>query len=175
MQASTIVIATVGTATLGLLAYAVYFDHRRRTDVNFRKQLKRDSRRLARAAREEAEERGAKQREHIKSLVDEAMAAEYPKDVEEKEAMFLSEVGRGEALCQEGSDSVEAALCFYKALKVYPQPRDLIGIYDRIVPKPVLDILAEMIAHDPSISVSFGKGPASESGGSAGSWGGAVE
>lgn len=52
-----------------------------------------------------------------------------------------------------GSDQVEAALCFYKALKVYPQPSDLISIYDKTVPKPVLDILAEMIATDPSISV----------------------
>lgn len=56
-----------------------------------------------------------------------------------------------------GSSEVEAALCFYKALKVYPQPSDLISIYDKTVPKPVLDVLAEMIAADPSISVkSFG-------------------
>ena len=52
-----------------------------------------------------------------------------------------------------GADQVQAALCFYKALKVYPQPSDLISIYDKTVPKPVLDILAEMIATDPSISV----------------------
>ncbi len=64
-----------------------------------------------------------------------------------------------------GSDQVEAALCFYKALKVYPQPRDLISIYDKTVPKPVLDILAEMIASDPSISVGpFGAGSGSDSG-----------
>jgi hypothetical protein len=30
-----------------------------------------------------------------------------------------------------GTDNVEAALCFYKALKVYPQPSDLITIYDK--------------------------------------------
>lgn len=30
---------------------------------------------------------------------------------------------------------MEAALCFYKALKVYPQPKDLINIYDKTVPK----------------------------------------
>ena len=52
-----------------------------------------------------------------------------------------------------GADEVEAALCFYKALKVYPQPSDLMSIYDKTVPKPVLDILAEMIAEDPSIAV----------------------
>lgn len=34
-----------------------------------------------------------------------------------------------------GTDNVEAALCFYKALKVYPQPSDLITIYDKTVPK----------------------------------------
>lgn len=63
-----------------------------------------------------------------------------------------------------GVDQVEAALCFYKALKVYPQPSDLISIYDKTVPKPVLDILAEMIATDPSVSVGrFGRGSASTS------------
>lgn len=69
---------------------------------------------------------------------------------------------------------MDAALCFYKALKVYPQPRELISIYDKTVPKvcrdphsfcwpvahtltttqPILDILAEMIAVDSSISVT---------------------
>ncbi|CAL3971578.1 unnamed protein product, partial [Diplocarpon coronariae] len=29
------------------------------------------------------------------------------------------------------TDNVEAALCFYKALKVYPTPSDLITIYDK--------------------------------------------
>lgn len=55
---------------------------------------------------------------------------------------------------------MEAAFCFYKALKVYPQPRDLITIYDKTVPKPVIDILAEMIATDATIDVGpFGRHP----------------
>lgn len=63
---------------------------------------------------------------------------------------------------------MDAALCFYKALKVYPQPRDLINIYDKTVPKPVIDILAEMIAHDPTISVGpFGQGSGGSGPGSA--------
>lgn len=36
--------------------------------------------------------------------------------------------------------AVEAALAFYKGLKVYPTPGDLIGIYDKTVPK-VRDLL----------------------------------
>lgn len=81
-----------------------------------------------------------------------------------------------------GGDPVEAALCFYKALKVYPAPGDLIAIYDKTVPKvappksvsatkrlicfqPVLDILAEMIAADEKLDVGpFGAGPGSDSG-----------
>lgn len=65
-------------------------------------------------------------------------------------------------------------------MKVYPNPRELINIYDKTVPKvgltlvflfigvankpqPVLDILAEMIAVDTSIPVGGSKTP-SESG-----------
>lgn len=76
-----------------------------------------------------------------------------------------------------GGDPVEAALCFYRALKVYPNPRELISIYDKTVPKvctpfliaqdlalticfqPVLDILADMIAVDTSIPVGGSKAP----------------
>lgn len=159
-------------------AYAVYFDHKRQTDPNFRKALKRESRRQARIAKTQAEQQGAQQKEAIKTALAEAKEEGFPTDVEEKETYFMSEVARGEMLCQDGtllrlskhhlqchwsnekifqgSDQVEAALCFYKALKVYPQPADLVAIYDKTIPKPVLDILAEMIAADPSISVRFG-------------------
>lgn len=50
-------------------------------------------------------------------------------------------------------DGIEAALCFYKALKVYPQPKDLISIYDKTVPKEVLEILAEMVAMDAGLKL----------------------
>ena len=84
-------------------AYAVYFDHKRRTDPEFRKALKRESRREARAAKEEAEVQGAQQRQAIKAAVGEAQDEGFPTNVEEKEAYFMSEVGRGEALCQDGT------------------------------------------------------------------------
>jgi hypothetical protein len=83
-------------------AYAVYFDHRRRTDPNFRKQLKRESRRQARAAKEEAEAYTIRQREAIKAAVAEAKEEGFPTDVEEKEAYFMNEVARGEQLSQDG-------------------------------------------------------------------------
>jgi import receptor subunit TOM20 len=65
----------------------------------------------------------------------------------------MSQVAKGESLCAEGSDNVEAALAFYKALRVYPQPKDLISIYDKTVPKDVLEILAEMVALDSGLKL----------------------
>lgn len=83
-------------------AYAVYFDHKRRTNPEFRKALRRESRREARAAKEEAEAHGIKQRQAIKAVVQAAREEGFPTDVEDKESYFMNQVGRGEALCQEG-------------------------------------------------------------------------
>ena len=83
-------------------AYAIYFDHRRRTDPEFRKALKRESRKEARAAKEEAEAQGAQQKRAIKAAVEEAREEGFPTNVEEKEAYFMSVVAKGETLCQDG-------------------------------------------------------------------------
>ena len=56
-----------------------------------------------------------------------------------------------------GSDPVGAALCFYKGLKAYPEPKSLIGIYENTVPKDVQEILAIMVSQDRNLNVgSFG-------------------
>ncbi|KAF2010072.1 mitochondrial import receptor subunit tom-20 [Aaosphaeria arxii CBS 175.79] len=153
IRPATIAAISVGTVVTGLLAYAIWFDHRRRNDPDFRKQLKRESKRTARVAKEEAESAGKEQKKAIREAVEKANEEGFPKDPEEVEAYFMQEVAQGEGLCQQGADNIDAALCFYRALKVYPNPRELINIYDKTVPKPVLDILAEMIAVDTSIPV----------------------
>jgi len=114
--------------------------------------LKRESRRQARAAREEAEADKVKQKSEIKEAVRAAQAEGFPVDVESKEAYFMEEVSQGEVLSQGGTDNIAAALCFYRALKVYPQPEDLVNIYDKTVPRPVLDILSEMVALDTTLN-----------------------
>ena len=89
-----------------LIAYAVYFDHKRQTDPEFRKALKRESRREARAAKEQAEAEGAQQKQAIETAVTSAKEDGFPTDLEEKEAYFMNEVARGETLCQEGMASI---------------------------------------------------------------------
>lgn len=136
-------------------AYAVYFDYKRHHDPEFRKALKRDKKRHIKALRSEEAAANASQRMQLHAVVAEAQKEGFPTDVEQKETYFMNEVAHGETLCQEGPErALEAALCFYKALKVYPQPKDLISIYDKTVPKHVLDLLAEMIAADGSIGVT---------------------
>lgn len=135
VQTSTIVLATLGTLTTAALAYAVYFDYRRRSDPGFRRSLKKQQKQVHKAAKEEAVAAEKGQKEAIRAAVDEANEEGFPKDPEKTEEYFMTEVARGEQMCQDGSDPVDAALCFYKALKVYPQPRELINIYDKTVPK----------------------------------------
>lgn len=67
--------------------------------------------------------------------MDEAKEEGFPTSVEEKEAYFLDQVTMGEQLGTDPSRHIEAALAFYRGLKVYPQPGDLISIYDKTVPK----------------------------------------
>ncbi|KAI4108786.1 MAG: hypothetical protein L6R37_000784 [Teloschistes peruensis] len=162
IRPKTIALATIGALTTGCLAYAIYFDHKRRTDPEFRKALKREARRIAKAEKEEAEENAGRQQQTIRSLVSSAQEEGFPSSVEEKETYFMTAVGRGETLCTNESTHVEAAFSFYKALKVYPQPGDLITIYDKTVPKPVLDILADMVAFDGSLTIGSDAGTVDE-------------
>ncbi|KAH7353651.1 MAS20 protein import receptor [Plectosphaerella cucumerina] len=153
VQNSTIITASVAAVATGILAYVVYFDYNRRADPNFRRKLRRNERQQHRAEKDAAVEESARQRQTIKALVAEAKDEGYPSDTEGREAFFLQQVSEGETLSVDPSRSLEAALAFYRALKVYPTPGDLINIYDKTVPKPVLDILAEMIAYDSDLKI----------------------
>ncbi|KAJ4300187.1 mitochondrial import receptor subunit tom20 [Collariella sp. IMI 366227] len=165
--------ATVAAVAAGVLAYAAYFDYRRRNDPEFRRSLRRSHRRAHRDEKDRAEANANAQRQTIRQAVDEAKEDGFPASAEEKEAYFLQQVQEGEILGAKPGAEVDAALAFYKALKVYPTPGDLINIYDktvskvkaapslvpqtppysRIFPQPILDILAEMIAYDETLRI----------------------
>ncbi|KAL7273195.1 mitochondrial import receptor subunit tom20 [Rhizina undulata] len=148
MRTSTTIIAGAATV-LALGGDAIYFDYKRRNDSEFRKAIKNDQKKHVRAQKQEAEAAIIKQRERLGEAVQEAVEEGFPTEAEDKETYFMNEVAQGEGLCQEGPErALDAALCFFKALKVYPQPKDLMSIYDKTVPKHVLDILAEMMKID---------------------------
>ena len=64
--------------------------------------MKRESKKIARVAKEEAEAHTSKQREVLRAAVEEAKEEGFPTDVEEKEAYFMNEVAKGEQLSQDG-------------------------------------------------------------------------
>lgn len=90
---------TINTAQT---AYAIWFDHKRQSDPEFRRNLKKSNRRMARVEKEEAEAQGAAQREEITKAVNRANEEGFPSDLEEKEAYFMGQVAKGEGLCAEG-------------------------------------------------------------------------
>lgn len=53
------------------------------------------------------------QRQAIENAVREARDEGFPTDVEDKEAYFMSEVGQGEVLCQDGKFSVWLSVKLY--------------------------------------------------------------
>jgi import receptor subunit TOM20 len=118
-----------------LSAYAIYFDYRRRNNVEFRRALRREERRKARLEKEASEAEGIAHRQKIKAAIDAAKEEGFPSGSDEKEAYFLEQVQNGEMIGADPTRIFDAALCFYKALKVYPTPGDLIQVYDRSVPK----------------------------------------
>ncbi|KAI1108270.1 mitochondrial import receptor subunit tom-20 [Nemania sp. NC0429] len=154
VQPNTIVTISAATAAAGLLAYAVYFDYQRRANPDFRKNLRREERRLARAEREEAAAQSKQKLRDIHRAVDVAIAEGFPTGTNEKEKYFMEYVQEGENLALKPERTTDAAFAFYKALKVYPIPRDLIAIYDKTVDKRVLDVLAEMIAYDKTLDLN---------------------
>ncbi|KAI1650652.1 mitochondrial import receptor subunit tom-20 [Daldinia loculata] len=156
VQTSTALTISAATAATGLLAYAIYFDYQRRADPNFRRNLRREERRQARAEKEEAVFQTKQKRKDIQKAIDQATEEGFPTGVNEKEQFFMDHVQKGELLAADPSNTLEAALAFYKALKVYPTPGDLISIYDKTVDKRVLDVLAEMIAYDKNLDLGGG-------------------
>ncbi|KAI0484699.1 mitochondrial import receptor subunit tom-20 [Xylariaceae sp. FL0804] len=153
VQTSTVVTISAATAATGLLAYAIYFDRQRRADPGFRRNLRREERRKARAEKEEAVAATRALVKDIRGAVDDAVDEGFPTDSAVREQYFMEYVQRGEVLSSNPSNTLEAAIAFYKALKVYPTPGELMSIYDKTVDKRVLDVLAEMIAYDKDLDI----------------------
>ncbi|PSK39923.1 hypothetical protein C7M61_001734 [Candidozyma pseudohaemuli] len=136
----------ISVAAAGLVAYAVYFDYTRRNDPKFRKSLKK------RAAKMEKEkEIATKIADTVKTkvikeyLIKNLVANPPPSDVQQKELYFLEQISMGERLSPDPSLELEAAMCFYKALAVYPNPTDVLGVYKNSVPENVFEIIERMI------------------------------
>ncbi|EPT03618.1 hypothetical protein FOMPIDRAFT_1022232 [Fomitopsis schrenkii] len=146
-RVSTVLTVAGVTVLGGLVAYAVYFDYKRRNDVEFRKRLKKDKKRVKQATTSQpgADAAIGISPEEMRAALDKLRAEEVPTDPEEKEQFFMTQVGLGEQLCAQGPMfHLPAAMSFYRALRVYPSPVELIMIYQKTVPEPVFKIVMQL-------------------------------
>lgn len=66
---------------------------------------------------------------------------------------FMQCVSEGETLFAQGPEhTLAAATAFFKALKVYPAPMELVMIYQKAVPQHVFSLIMEMIGAEVSSS-----------------------
>jgi mitochondrial import receptor subunit TOM20 len=102
LRPSTVFAITAGTVVTGFLAYAIYFDHRRRTDVEFRKTLKKESRAQAKAEREAKDAEAEKQKTSIREAVERANRDGYPDGELEREQFFMEQIQLAEEYQKDG-------------------------------------------------------------------------
>ncbi|QEL59933.1 hypothetical protein CJJ09_002020 [Candidozyma auris] len=81
-----------------------------------------------------------------KALLADLAANPPPKDASQKESYFLEQISMGERYAPMLGGEVHAALCFYKALSVYPNPTDVLGVYKNSVPAHVYELVVELIS-----------------------------
>lgn len=150
-----LIFALTGVVATAVVGYAVWFDYKRRSSPEFRKQLKKRSQDQQKQADKLAHELKKLKLELVKKALLEDLAANpVPTELSEKEQFFMQQVALGEQLATKPALKVDAAICFYKALSVYPNPTDILGIYQRSVPEDVYEIIVMMIAAHPPAAIN---------------------
>ncbi|RIB01355.1 mitochondrial outer membrane translocase complex, subunit Tom20 domain-containing protein, partial [Gigaspora rosea] len=131
------------------IGYIVYWDYMRHNNKEFRNKWKRGKKKAAKRRRAEVEVAKDRITTFVKKAVDEVSKESFPTDVAAKEKYFMDQVSNGETLLAEGKERhLDAALCFYKALKVYPNPVELIMIYQKTIPEAVINVIYEMMSFE---------------------------
>ncbi|KAF7798911.1 hypothetical protein EIP86_010139 [Pleurotus ostreatoroseus] len=157
-RTSTIFTIAGATVITGLVAYAFYFDYRRRNDASFRKKLRKEKKRVDKDAAQATP--APLDAEALRNALNKIREEELPEGPEEKEQYFMSQVGLGEQLSTQGPMyHLPAALAFYRALRVYPQPVELLVIYQKTVPPPIFSVIMEMtnldVSESPDLEMSI--------------------
>lgn len=148
----TTVVASISAATV--VGYALYFDYTRRTSAEFRKTLKKKALKQSKIQAKQDKATLDSKLATVKNALEEHLKENpIPTGLEEKEAFFMEQVTLGEQLAVAADKKIDAAICFYKALAVYPKPTDILGIYQKSVPEDVYEMIIMMISSKPPSSI----------------------
>lgn len=147
MRAATLTLIAASTALVG---YCVYFDYTRRTSPEFRTKLRKNTKKTIKSKVKDEEKDKKAKYEDIKAKLSASLVEEpVPEEMDQKQPFFISQVAKGEQLALSPDTELDAAICFYKALSIYPNPTDILGIYQRSVPEAVYQLIVMMIAIQP--------------------------
>ncbi|KIJ56604.1 hypothetical protein M422DRAFT_773393 [Sphaerobolus stellatus SS14] len=145
-RTSSIVTIAAVTTVAAIVGYAVYFDHKRRNDIEFRKSLRKQQKKVHKTVSKE-KSRTAITPEDIREAYRAVKSEAFPMSVPELEQYFQETVAIGEKLVAKGEQEyLNAAKAFFRALLVFPNQMDLMRIYQGMLPEPVLNILLELWA-----------------------------
>jgi import receptor subunit TOM20 len=150
----------------GLVGYLFYFDYKRRNSPDFRKQLKKTAKKHAKQQEAAAEADKNELKNKVRKILQDSLKNDpIPESLQEREKFFVDEVARADELLTKPGDEneIHAALAFYRALRVYPSPVDLLNIYDKSLKPPVLEILRAMIVIEPPPAIANIMGEAASS------------
>ncbi|KAI1786676.1 MAS20-domain-containing protein [Ganoderma leucocontextum] len=157
-RTSTVFTAAAVTVLGGLVAYAVYFDYKRRNDTDFRKKLRKEKKKVTKQtqqAQAAAESTSEISPAAIKDALLKIREEEVPPTPDEKEGYFMMQVQIGDQLVQKGpSFYLPAACAFFRALRVYPSPVEFIMMVQSTLPAPIFKIFMELVNTDVSMPVS---------------------
>ncbi|KAI0650238.1 MAS20-domain-containing protein [Trametes meyenii] len=151
-RTSTIFTVAAVTVLGGLVAYAVYFDYRRRNDVDFRKKLRKEKKKVTKEtqqAQAKAEAASEVNPVEIKAALLKIREEDLPATPEEKEAFFITQIQIGEQLAQKGPAwYLQSAIAFFRALRVYPSPVELIMMLQSSLPAPLFKVCLHSFLRD---------------------------
>ena len=142
-------------ATLAAVGYAIYFDHRRRSDPQFRKYLGRKKKEEKEKQERDEHKLHALKLQRIAEFLQKKLEDDQlPQTVSEKETVFAKNIEEGEKLSTVPGMELESAVRFYKALAVYPNPTDLLSTYQRSIPEHIYENIMLMLAAMPPANIS---------------------
>ncbi|KAI9479605.1 mitochondrial outer membrane translocase complex, subunit Tom20 domain-containing protein [Zychaea mexicana] len=160
MKTQTVALWTAATVAALGVGYVAYFDYQRRSDPEFRKKLKKARKHAAKEAKKQEEVGQADTVKLIESVIVATAQEEFPTSPEEREKYFMAQVSAGETLCSQGEAYYnDAVLPFFKALKVYPAPMELLMIYQKTIPEPVLQIILNIVSIEQQAAEAAGATP----------------
>jgi mitochondrial import receptor subunit TOM20 len=91
-----ITLVTAGTLVTGVLAYAAYFDHRRRTDPAFRKTIRKEYKELAKQQKVESKSQIEKVKKLVGQINEEGFPLGNDEEVEEYFLRYLSQADKAQ-------------------------------------------------------------------------------